>query len=108
MRTLSYTELSDVSGGGSFLIPPTLAGLGALAGNTIIGIDNTVNSFQDAIAPIGVVLTAVSGPILGALHQFNDLAIYKVTEGLNTFAQALGGSITPDYHYENEWIHGIN
>lgn len=108
MRTLSETELNDVSGGGSFLIPPTLAGLGALAGNTIIGIDNTVNSLQDAIAPIGVVLTALGGPITGALHQFNDFAIYKATQGLNTFAQALGGSITPDYHYENEWIKGIN
>ncbi|GAN69245.1 hypothetical protein [Acetobacter orleanensis] len=108
MRTLSESELNDVSGGGSFLIPPTLVGIGALAGNTIIGIDNTINSFQDAIAPIGVVLTALSGPITGALHQFNDYVIYKATQGLNTFAQTLGGTIAPDYHYENEWIHGIN
>ncbi|MCX2561679.1 hypothetical protein OQ252_09765 [Acetobacter farinalis] len=108
MRILSDSELTDVSGGGASLIPPTLAGLAALAGNTIIGIDNTLNSFQDAIAPIGVVLTVVTGPVVGALHQFNDFAIYKATQGLNTFAQALGGTIAPDYHYENEWINGIN
>ncbi|MBO1361617.1 hypothetical protein J2D73_17690 [Acetobacter sacchari] len=108
MRDLSDLEVSTISGGGSLLISPTAGGLNALLGNALIGAANTVNAFQDAISPIGVALTAVSGPITGALHQFNDYAIYQASQVVDTIGKALGGTITPEYHYVNEWIKGID
>lgn len=108
MRELSITEINEVAGGGSFLVPPTISGLSSLIGNALIGAANTVNSFQDAISPIGVALTAVGGPVTGALHQFNDFVIYEGSKVVDTIGQALGGTITPDYHYVNEWVKGID
>ncbi|QDH16345.1 hypothetical protein [Swingsia samuiensis] len=111
MRELSTFELDEVSGGsilGTFLVPPTTQGISALFGNSLIGASNVVNSLQDFVSPGAVAITAVSGPIVSAVHQLADKAVYDVSKFVNGIGQSLGGSITPDYHYENEWVKGID
>jgi hypothetical protein len=94
MRELTVSELNEISGGN---------GLSSLAGNALIGAANTFNSFLDAIGPIGVALTYVGGPVVAALHEFNDYVVYEGSKAIDTVGKALGGTITPDYHYLNEW-----
>ncbi|MCE0744261.1 hypothetical protein LWC05_10245 [Acetobacter sicerae] len=94
MRELTVSELNEISGG---------AGLDSLVGNALIGAANTFNSFLDAIGPIGVALTYAGGPVVGALHEFNDYVVYEGSKAIDTIGQALGGTLTPDYHYVNEW-----
>lgn len=90
MRELSSLELDTVSGGT----------IGSDIGNALIGFSNVANTLADAAAPVVYYGTLLVAPI----HQAVDAFFYGTSKLLVGIGQSLGGTLAPDYHYENEWV----
>lgn len=85
-----------------------VAGAGTFLGDTLIQTSNLANDALNLrpVALFGQVFS-LFGSVGKAAHQLPDTGGYLLSQAVVGTGEALGGTVTPTYHYEKEQSEGL-